>query len=158
MSWGIFSFCIFEPFPAVTVWFEIHLSRSIAGLKHNYCIVLASGASVNVWTFFNSCVWVPQSSSMWKDEPQNLYVLYIYILVNIWSGSNKVYQYCPKIKDNSFCLHNIYVCAVYIYYVYIYMYINKYTHIQYIFLKYLHAYTFIYINRLTTLIYIYLLY
>ncbi len=24
------------------------------------CIVFPSGASVNIWTFFNSCVWVPQ--------------------------------------------------------------------------------------------------
>ena len=30
-----------------------------------------SGASVNVWTFFNSCVWVPQLSSVWKDGSQN---------------------------------------------------------------------------------------
>ncbi len=28
---------------------------------------VSSGASVNVWTFFNSCVWVPQLSSVWKD-------------------------------------------------------------------------------------------
>ncbi len=30
-----------------------------------------SGASVNVWTFFNSCVWVHQLSSVWKDGSQN---------------------------------------------------------------------------------------
>ncbi len=28
----------------------------------------SSGASVNVWTFFNSCVWVPQLSSVWKMD------------------------------------------------------------------------------------------
>ncbi len=31
----------------------------------------SSGASVNVWSFFNSCVWVPQLSSVWKDGSQN---------------------------------------------------------------------------------------
>jgi len=30
-----------------------------------------SGASVNVWTFFKSCVWVPKLSSVWKDGSQN---------------------------------------------------------------------------------------
>ncbi len=27
--------------------------------------------NVNVWTFFNSCVWVHQLSSVWKDGSQN---------------------------------------------------------------------------------------
>ncbi len=31
------------------------------------CIVLPSWASVNVFTFCNSCVWVPQLPSVWKD-------------------------------------------------------------------------------------------
>ncbi len=43
-----------------------------------------------------------------------------------------------RIQNKSFCLHNICLCTVFIYYVCIY----KCTHIQYIFGKYLHVYAF----------------
>ncbi len=43
------------------------------------------------------------------------------------------------IQNKSFCLHNIYMCALFIYYVYIK------THTISMFLKYLYVYTFIYI-------------
>ncbi len=35
------------------------------------CIVWPSWASVNVSTFCNSCVWVPQLPVVWKDRSQN---------------------------------------------------------------------------------------
>jgi len=35
------------------------------------CIMFPSWASVNVFTFCNSCVWVPQLSSVWKYGYQN---------------------------------------------------------------------------------------
>jgi len=35
------------------------------------CMVFPSGASVSVWIFCNSCKWVPQLSSVWKDGSQN---------------------------------------------------------------------------------------
>ncbi len=36
----------------------------------SYCTVFPSGASVSVWTLCNSCIWVPQLSSVWKDVSQ----------------------------------------------------------------------------------------
>ncbi len=36
----------------------------------NVCF-FPSGASVSVWIFCDSCIWVPQLSSVWKDWSQN---------------------------------------------------------------------------------------
>ena len=51
-----------------------------------------SGASVNVWTFFNSCVWVPQLSSVWKHRSQNP-------TVTAGKGSNM--QKCLKTDESA---------------------------------------------------------
>ncbi len=51
-----------------------------------------SGASVNVWTFFNSCVWVHQLSSVWKDGSQNH-------TVTAGKGSNM--QRCWKTEESA---------------------------------------------------------
>ncbi len=51
---------------------------------------LPSGASVSVWTFCNSCIWVPPLSSVWKDGSQNHTVI-------VGKGSNA--QKCWKTKD-----------------------------------------------------------
>ncbi len=61
------------------------------------------------------------------------------------------------IQNKSFCLLNIYVCTVYIFImnewmnergIYIMHKVYKYTHIQYIFWKYLHVFTCIYLYSL----------
>ncbi len=49
-----------------------------------------SGASVNVWTFCNSCIWVPQLSLVWKDGSENDTVI-------VGKGSNT--QKCCKTKE-----------------------------------------------------------
>jgi len=54
---------VFSIFNGSQKWQKRHSS--------SLCIALTSGASVNVWTFFNICVWVPQLSSVWKDGSQN---------------------------------------------------------------------------------------
>ncbi len=54
------------------------------------CIVFSSGASVSVWTFCNSWIWVPQLSSVWKDGSQNHTVI-------VGKGSNT--QKCWKTKE-----------------------------------------------------------
>ncbi len=56
-----------------------------------------------------------------------IYIIYDYQITN-----------CDRIQNKRFCLHNIYVCTVYSYYVYIYIYIYIYinTHTcMYIFMK-----------------------
>ncbi len=62
---------------------------------------------------------------------EKIKILYIYICI------------CPDkwviIYKISFCLHNLCVCCVYL------LCIHKYTHIQYIFRKYLHVYIYIHI-------------
>ncbi len=53
-------------------------------------MVSPSGASVSVWIFCNSCIWVPQLSSVWKDGSQNHTVI-------VGKGSNT--QKCCKTKE-----------------------------------------------------------
>ncbi len=54
-------------------------------LMHDF----SSGASVSVWTFCYSCIWVPQLSSVWKDGSQNHTVI-------VGKSSNK--QKCWQTK------------------------------------------------------------
>ncbi len=57
---------------------------------------------------------------------------YVFILIYAF----KLFIAINLIQNKSFCLHNIWMCTVYIYYVvYIYKYkqTNKHIHVQYIF-------------------------
>ncbi len=60
---------------------------------------------------------------------------YFVMLHVIYISAAKQLIVINLIQNKSFCLHNIYVFTVYIMY--------KYTHIQYIFWKYLHVYIYI---------------
>ncbi len=53
-------------------------------------MVVPSGASLSIWTFCNSCIWVPQLSSVWKDGSQTHTVI-------AGKGSNT--QKCWKTKE-----------------------------------------------------------
>ncbi len=45
---------------------HLHSVQKFSRPALNAC-VFPSGASVSVWIFCNSCIWVPQLSSVWKD-------------------------------------------------------------------------------------------
>ncbi len=80
---------------------------------------------------------------LFKSFGSEIHIYYIYIRIYIYISAVKRLIAINRIQNKSFCLHNIYVCTFYIYYVYL----NTHTHKVYI-LKiciFIYMYIFIFI-------------